>query len=280
MPETITIVTWNVLAAPCAAPAFYPAGMDPALLDRHARAELVGELLARLDADVMCLQETTPPDLAVVLARLGPAFLHHAAPNGPRLWSNWSAPEQPWEPNGTAIVWRAELFDDAEAGAVALSDDGNVATVLHAQHPGSGRAVRAMSVHLDADNAPKRREQLPVALATFAPDAVEGSLDVVAGDCNEDTIETDLGATCAEYGFADALAMLGCVDPTHPYARPIDDFAPIARLDHVLVRNAIPTAGAVLDSDVWRVDVPGARLAEHLRATGSDHLPVKVSLVC
>ena len=277
MPSPLTLVTWNVLAAPWAAPEFYPADMDPSWLDRAARADLTGALLASLNADVVCLQETTPPDLAVVLRRLGTEYLHHAAPNGRDVWSKWSTPEVPWEPNGTAIVWRRDAFTDVVTDALMLTDDGNVATVVCARQVSSDRPIRIMSVHLDADDPALRRRQLPVALDAFAP--AESTVDVVAGDCNEDTIATDLGRICHEREFWDALTQLGRLEPTHPYARPSDDYAPLARLDHVLVRGAEPHRGAVIDSDVWGVENPGERLGEHLRRTGSDHLPVVVTVV-
>ena len=283
MPSPLTLVTWNVLAAPWAAPAFYPADMDTALLERVGRAELVGGILAAIGADVMCLQETTPPDLAITLARLGDAYDHTASGNGRDLWSHWSTPEHPWEPNGTAIVWRGDALTEVRTETVPISDDGNVATVLHAKHVATGRRLRVMSVHLDADDAAIRRRQLPRALAVF--EASPGSrdtatADVVAGDCNEDMIGTDLGRISANLGFADALTVLNCTDPTHPYARPGDDYGPLARLDHVLVRDTTPIEGRVVDSGVWQVDGPGARLARHLEKTGSDHLPVSVSLSC
>src|SRR4051794_27604554 len=149
--DRFTVATWNVLAAPWAAPAFYPEDLDPALLDRRARAELVGRLLASLAADVMCLQETTPPDLAVALTAVGEGFSAHAGANGPDLWSSWSTPEYPWEPNGPAVVWRRNAWTDVRTGTLALSADGNVAVTFTARHAGSGRPVRIMSVHLDAD---------------------------------------------------------------------------------------------------------------------------------
>jgi endonuclease/exonuclease/phosphatase family metal-dependent hydrolase len=274
----LTLVTWNVLAAPWAAPGFYPAELDAALLDRNVRADLVAARLASLDADVMCLQETTPPDLAVVLERLGNGYEVHQTSNGPELWSNWSTPERPWEPNGTAIVWHRDAFTEVRQGSVELSDDANLATTIDAQHVGSGRRFRVMSIHLDADEPEYRRVQLPVALAAFAPDPGRETVDVIAGDCNEDTVNTDLGTLCRDHGFDDALTELDRLEPTHPYARPADDYAPLARLDHVLVRGARPVEGWVVDSDVWAVPDPGRRLAEHLRVTGSDHLPVVISL--
>ena len=100
------------------------------------------------------------------------------------------------------------------------------------------------------------------------------TVDVIAGDCNEDTIGTDLGTIAAEHGFVDVLTEVGNTDPTHPLARPSDDYAPLARLDHVLVRGAAPVAGRVVDAGVWDVDGPGDRMVEGLRRTGSDHLAV------
>ncbi|MEO6469238.1 MAG: endonuclease/exonuclease/phosphatase family protein, partial [Acidimicrobiia bacterium] len=181
----LTVVTWNVLAAPWAAPEHYPADMDPALLDRTARAGLVASVLARLDADVMCLQETTPPDFDRICALLGDEYEVVAAPNGAALWSNWSTAAVPWEPNGTAVVWRRDAFAEVVTGEVVLSADGNVVTTMKARHVGSGARVRVMSVHLDADSPELRRAQLPVALAAFATErqSDSGVIDIVAGDC-------------------------------------------------------------------------------------------------
>ena len=108
---TLTVASWNVLAAPWAAPAFYPAEMDPSLLDRVTRRELVAARLAELDADVVCLQETTPVDLLAIVDALGADVAMHAAPNAPELWASWSTEELPWEANGTAVLWRRDRFD-------------------------------------------------------------------------------------------------------------------------------------------------------------------------
>lgn len=273
----LTVATWNVLAAPWAAPAFYPAGMDPALLDRRTRAERTRSVLQSLGADVVCLQETTPPDLVRPLEDgLDLQFDVHAAPNGRRLWSNWSTPDVPWEPNGTAILWRRGALVDVETGEVALSDDGNIAATLTARHAASGATVRVVSVHLDADQPERRYRQLSVALSAF--DAARAVIDVVAGDCNEDTVGTSLSSAIADFGFQDALSGVGNSDPTHPYARPSDDFASVGRIDHIFVRGERPTRGWVVDSDVWNIERASERLTAHLARTGSDHLPVVVAI--
>jgi endonuclease/exonuclease/phosphatase family metal-dependent hydrolase len=269
----LTVVSWNVLAAPWAAPAYYPDGMDPAVLDRVVRRELVAGRLAELDADVVCLQETTPADLAAIVAALGPGCGVHDAPNGRELWAGWTTAELPWEPNGTAIVWRSDRVAEVATGALTLSNDGNVATAITARVGDTD--VHVVSVHLDVDQPAVRREQLRVACAGLNGRA---GATVIAGDCNEDTIGTDLGAIASEHGFVDALTAAGNTDPTHPLARPTDDYAPLARLDHVLVRGATVASGRVVDADVWSVDGPGDRMVEGLRRTGSDHLAVIATL--
>jgi endonuclease/exonuclease/phosphatase family metal-dependent hydrolase len=276
--DSLTVASWNVLAAPWAAPAFYPAEMDPALLDRVTRREVVAAQLAELDADVVCLQETTPVDLLAIADALGPEVAVHAAPNAPELWAGWSTEELPWEANGTAVLWRRDRFDGVVTGALAMSDDGNVATTFAARLAGTGTQVRVRSVHLDVDQPDLRRAQLRGALEALGPPGTHDGIDVVAGDCNEDTDGTDLGAIAAEHGFVDALTAVGDTDPTHPLARPGDTHAPLARLDHVLVRGARPVAGRVVDAGLFAVADAGTRWIEGLRRTGSDHLAVVTTI--
>lgn len=270
----IGVVSWNVLAAPWAAPGFYPAGMDPTLLDRVRRRELVARELAELDADLVCLQETTPPDLAAIVSALGDGVVAHDAPNDAALWSGWSTDALPWEPNGTAILWRADRFTDVATGAIALSADGNVATTFGGRLAGTETRVRAVSMHLDVDDATRRRAQLPVAMTHLTEDEPPAAVAVVAGDCNEDTIGTDLGTIADEHGFTDALTAVGNTDPTHPLARPTDHYAPMARLDHILVRGATPAAGRVVDAGVWAIEDPNERWIAGMDRTGSDHFAV------
>lgn len=269
--STLRIVSWNVLAAPWAAPAFYPDGMDPALLDRDRRADVVADRLLELDGDVVCLQEVTPVDLARMLVRLGDRYDHHHVGNGRELWASWSTAEVPWEPNGTAVLWKhGELAVD-HRGRCDLSDDGNVATTVELTHR-YGARVRVTSVHLDVDDAALRRRQLSVALERW--DAGDGRVEVIAGDCNEDTRSEDLAEMLGAHGFVDALTEVGATEPTHPYARPGDAWEVLARIDHLIVRGATPGSARVHDFGTWALETPGDRIAELLRTAGSDHLPV------
>jgi len=275
--STVTVGTWNILAAPWCAPEFYPAEMDMTLLAREPRADRVAARLAALDADVWCLQEVTPTDLARILGgEVGRRYDHHHVGNGRELWANWSTPEVPWEPNGTAVLWKHSEFAPDHRGSAVLSPDGNVATWVGLTHR-HGVQWRVMSAHLDADDPTIRRAQMPAALAGFAP--APGIVDVVAGDCNEDTAAaTELGARVTAAGFVDAPELVDCLAPTHPYARPGDGWVALARIDHVLVRGGAVGSARVEDTGVWEIETPGERMAEHLRRTGSDHLPVLVEL--
>ena len=69
--------------------------MDPTVLDRATRRAAVAAELGALDADLVCLQETTPIDLAAIVTLLGDDVIVHSAPNSPELWASWSTPELP-----------------------------------------------------------------------------------------------------------------------------------------------------------------------------------------
>jgi endonuclease/exonuclease/phosphatase family metal-dependent hydrolase len=248
--------------------------MEPALLRRDARSQLVADALESFDADVLCLQETTPVDLEFVQQRLGHRYELQFATNGPELWSNWGAPETPWEPNGTAVLFRAERFDELDRGSIELGPHGNVATWVRVHDRSNDDELQVVSLHLDSDDRDRRRAELPALFGAIAP---AGAV-IIAGDYNEDTITSDLGASFFDRGFVDVLDAVGRREPTHPYARPGDEWAALATIDHVLVRDLLPVGGEVVDAGVWAVEVPGERIEALLRHTGSDHLALRAEV--
>jgi endonuclease/exonuclease/phosphatase family metal-dependent hydrolase len=267
---TISIVTWNVLAAPWAGAQWYPQGMDPTVLERAGRAARVGAALATLDVDLMFLQETTPTDLVASLAVVGDGWSVHSASNGSDLWSNWGSPETPWEANGPALAFRDERFDEIERGVIDLGPHGNVAPWVRLRDRVDDTILQAVSVHLDSDDPARRLAEIDPLLA-----GIDGDVVVVAGDCNEDTVTGAIGRPLFAAGFVDVLAELGRREPTFPYARPGDDWELLCLLDHVLVRGLTPRDGEVLDAGTWSVDDPNERIGELLRRTGADHLAVR-----
>ncbi len=274
MTNELKLVTWNVLAAPWASPIWYPAEMDSTVLDRQTRTALVAKALRNFDPDVICLQETTPPDLAYILRALGEGYAFHFASNSKELWANWGASETPWEPNGTAVILRSDRFIESASGEIELGPHGNVATWVRLVDVSNGKQIQIVSAHLDSDDDDRRRSELP---ALFDAISTSGAV-VIAGDYNEDTISTGFGEPFFERGFADVFALLDNRLPTHPYFRPGDDLADRATIDHILVREVHAVTCDVIDVGIWSLEPAEKRMEELLRRTGSDHLALTVSL--
>ncbi len=273
---TLRIVSWNVLAAPWALPQWYPKQMDAEVLDRGRRRELVAEAVRRLRPDLCCLQEVTPVDLETTLAAFDRCASHFVS-EGRELWSNWGSVEVPWEPNGTAVVWNDERFDEIARDQIELGPHGNFAAIVDLADRATSRMLRVVSVHLDSDDADRRRREIPRLLAAGADQPIV----VIAGDYNEDTITSGsdrprIGDAFFDVGLVDVFELLDRRAPTHPYARPGDDWEALATIDHVLVRGLTPSSARVVDAGIWAIDGPDARMEECLRRTGSDHLALVV----
>lgn len=288
--QGVRLVSWNILAAPWASPQWYPKEMDPAVLDRRARRVEVARALEALGPDLCCVQEATPPDLEAIRCTLGDHWAMHFASNGEALWTAWASPEIAWEPNGTAVAWDTRRFDCTARGAIDLGAHGNVATWARLLDRVSALALIAISVHLDSDDRDRRRAEIPPLFATIDEVARDEMPVLIAGDYNEDTIAPDgasdsaacgtdgFGTEFFARGFDDALARLGRREPTHAYARPGDDWAALATIDHVMVRGLTPLGGRVVDARLWEIESAATRMEECLRRTGSDHLAVCVDL--
>jgi endonuclease/exonuclease/phosphatase family metal-dependent hydrolase len=279
----LRLVSWNILAAPWAGPQWYPRDMDRAVLDRVGRRARIAAAIQSLGPDLCCLQEATPADLDVIRCGLGDRWQAHFASNGPSLWSNWGSPEIEWEPNGTAIVWDADRITCLEQGTIDLGPHGNVATWAQLCDTSAAREAIVVSLHLDSDDPDRRRAELVPLFAAIDDAAPDGVAVVIAGDYNEDTI--DAGASSGSFGgeffdrgFDDALARLGRHDPTHAYARPGDDWAALATIDHVMVRGVAATDGRVVDAGLWDIESAATRMEACLRRTGSDHLALYIDL--
>jgi endonuclease/exonuclease/phosphatase family metal-dependent hydrolase len=271
--RALQVVAFNVLAPPWASPVWYPAALDPALLQREFRRDRIQEFLVSVrDAtDVFCLQEVTDVEFREFLRALGPGFEGFMAHNDPDFWSNWIVPDIPWEPNGTAVVVRRSRFSAREFEDLAISGDGNHAAAFRGTDRESGRGVRAFSVHLDSDRESNRSRELD-SLLEQSPD--RGGVDVICGDINEDTVTGGLGVRLETAGFVDVLAAVGNREPTHPFSESYNRSARWAILDHVLVRNGTPATGRVFDFGVWAIADEVKRIEENLRRSGSDHFPV------
>ncbi|MFN0318371.1 MAG: endonuclease/exonuclease/phosphatase family protein [Burkholderiales bacterium] len=270
----LRILTFNVLAPIWAAPVWYPAEMDPALLDRTLRRERIVSFLrkVRRNSDVICLQEVQKDELPYFLRALGTEFEGAMAFNDPNYWSSWIVPELPWQPNGTAVIVRKSVVAQRRFTDLALSSDGNHAAAVEGLHAATGRPLRIFSVHLDSDFNNNRLFELR-SLMEQAP-AHEGYTDVVCGDINEDTVTGSAGSIFADNGYADVLASVGNREGTHPWSTAYYRSARWAIIDHIMVRGAKPVAGDVFDFGLWSIANELTRIEENFRQSGSDHFPV------
>ena len=207
------------------------------------------------------------------------AYARMHAQNGREYWAHWLGDDVAWEANGPAVIVRRDAFDDLVLRELYLGGFGNAAAMMQAIHYETDTRVRCVSVHLDADHHAVRMNELQSLLAQLddASDNWRNALTIVAGDFNCDTQDGEIAELLANAGYVDAHASCGQFDPTHPYARPGDTYAPLARIDHIMVRGAPVTRAIVDDVGVWEIAEPGDRLIEHLRRTGTDHLQISAT---
>jgi endonuclease/exonuclease/phosphatase family metal-dependent hydrolase len=270
----IDVVSFNVLAPVWAAPDWYPADMDPALLDTEWRRERIVDFLHEraATADVVALQEVQDSEFPYLAQALGGDFVGSMSTNAPDFWSNWLVEGIPWAPNGTAVFVRRSAFGSPHFFELEQSDGNSVAWVS-ARHLASGQTLRFASVHLDSDSQTNRQTELNALLDLWGP-ANADTTDMIAGDFNEDTIHGSLSTPLKQQGFIDVLATLGNREQTHPWLDTYYMSNKWGILDHVVLRHGDPISGDVIDSGVWTIEDETARIEANFEACGSDHFPV------
>ena len=216
--KPLSVLSFNVLAPLWAAARWYPDRLNPALLDRAFRRERVATFLdgAGRSRDIVCLQEVEAGEMPYYEQALGGGFVGAFASHDPAYWSNWLVPELPWVPNGNALFVRRAALAEFRFSDLSLGGTGNHAVMLSGVLAGSRRPLRAASVHLDADRNNGRRIEFKSLLAQWPAGA--GSVDLIAGDINEDTVSGSLGGELKRAGFADVLAAIGNREATHPFS--------------------------------------------------------------
>jgi endonuclease/exonuclease/phosphatase family metal-dependent hydrolase len=272
----IDVVSYNVLAPIWASPVWYPEIDEYDLLDADDRRESITAYLESIapTAEIVCLQEVQASELHAFEAAL-PGFVGGMAVNDEDFWSNWIIPPITWEPNGTAIYANDDVFDDIAVADVALGT-GNHGSLLTAIHTATDTPVRAWSLHLDSDRTNNRGTELRTALAMIP--AEPGTVDILCGDFNEDTVVGTVAGIVKRAGFTDVLAAVGERSSTHPWSDGYYKSGRWAVLDHVLVRGAEPVAGEVVDADTAEIADQSERIEEFLRRMGSDHYPVAATV--
>jgi endonuclease/exonuclease/phosphatase family metal-dependent hydrolase len=274
----IDVLVFNVLAPVWAGAEWYPADMDPALLDTEWRRERIVDFLhAQADtADVVALQEVQDSELPYLAQALGGDFVGVMSTNDPDFWSNWIVEGIPWGPNGTAVFIRRSAFGSPTFFELDQSTGNSIAWVS-ARHLATGQRIRFASVHLDSDSQVNRQIELNALLDRWGSGKA-GTTDIIAGDINEDTVHGSLSTPLKQNGFIDVLATLGNREQTHPWLDTYYMSNKWGILDHVLLRNGEPISGDVVDFGVWAIEDETARIEANFEASGSDHFPVVATI--
>ena len=216
------------------------------------------KVIKSLDADVLCMQEVRPRQLAWIRAKL-PEYDFHAV--GRDDGANKGEHMVTGIRRGVALVvaseprWFSENYERPSRHADALRNR----FVLITQIRVDGRIISIANTHLDERSDEARHDAIS-RLAGWLPDSA-----LVVGDFNC-TIDDPAMTPLTSVGFKDALAHLPAGGPgvgTHHYFSGTTDET---RIDHVMVSQDIE----IVTARIVHENPPGP--------LASDHWPVLATL--
>jgi mRNA deadenylase 3'-5' endonuclease subunit Ccr4 len=150
---SFSVASYNVLATAYIQRAWY--SRTPALLLNPAwRVPALAQYIAKLNADILCLQEVEPDTLAPLRASLGGSGygLEYARKRNNR-------------PDGCAILYRQSLFQLIESRAIVFADGGGLApdtgyVALMVTLQNAKRILQVIDTHLtwDPPGTPRQRQ--------------------------------------------------------------------------------------------------------------------------
>ena len=275
MTNTINLCTYNVLAPCWADPTIYPAS-SLAYLDRYVRRAIIINVLKNLAQtnDIIALQETQDdefPALQTAMAKIG--FVGFSTNHHDDYWGSYATVDPPFVSNGVALFWNQKKLNLLEINGYNFSDDGNRGVIAYFRQ--NNKLFRVTCAHLDTDTGGRRAKEAKGIVDLLVPN--DNLIDIILGDFNFDT---DQGVYNNIFNnFIDVLAAVGNENQTHPFTTSYAKNANYGVIDHIMVRNATPVAGNILDFNVW---TDGANEEERINLTlqrnGSDHFIVTGSV--
>lgn len=274
MSNTLRIVVFNVLAAPWADPSYYPTSSLPYLSREFRRQKNIDVLKSQAPTtDIFCLQETTEPEFAAFSAALS-GFVGFQANHDPSYWSRSITVNPPWELNGTALFVKKSTFSKIKFINRANSDNGNHAAYAEVTY--KGKQIGIFSLHLDSDTGGNRNKEMNAILDFLH--TRNNDVEILGGDFNFTTQNGNFSRDLQENGFIDVLYTIGNREQTFPESVGYVHSPNFSVIDHIVVRNAVPLEGDVLDYNLWKLypgtNASAARLTAALQITGSDHFPL------
>lgn len=270
--HSIYVLSFNVLAPCWASPDYYPPGAASYLARELRRKHIIDFLNSVADkADIITLQETTQIEFGFFKQALQDRFYGFQAYHDPQYWSNWITKNPPWEPNGVAIFVKKTTFTNVNFLDLPLTTDGNHSAYFEGIQKSTGLKVRAASVHLDNEKGLNRHRELSTIFQFMIPEVL--TRDIVAGDFNYATRKGFLKRDIDKYNFKDTLQYLNREEWTTPFYENGDVNSGI--LDHIVVRNTLPTDGQVFNFNLWKLyPNESERIIANLQISGSDHFPI------
>lgn len=255
---SFTLATWNVLATSYVTRDRYPT-IDPALLEPTARQAAVADSIARIGADVVCLQEVETPMFDAVRRRLEPEG-----------YGGELALKGRGKPDGCATFVRLGRFDVAGFRRIDYRDaipiSGHVALVAILGDAARRLGVANTHVKWDPAGVPTERQYGVRQVAQLLEDrrlvAPDCEAWVVCGDFNA-TIDSDPVRLLRDAGFRATHAPTdgATCNPNHS-AKMID----FAFVDGALASDPWPLFPVADDSSLPSADMP------------SDHVPVVATI--
>lgn len=274
IPQSLYIVSFNVLAPCWAGQDYYPKLASP-FLDRTLRRKHIVNFLTHIadKADIIALQETTPIEFNFYKEALQDKFYAFSVYHASKYWSVWSIPEIPWEPNGVAIFVKKTTFKNVRFKDVPLTSDGNHAAYFSGIQNSTGLTIHGVSIHLDSELSSNRRHELTRLIKLMSNEGAT-SHDIIIGDFNADTQTGSLHQVLNENHYIDALHFLKRDEWTHPFD--VENDVNSGILAHIEMRNMLPVDGHVINFNLWKLfpkDETG-RIIANFKISGSDHFPI------
>lgn len=224
----------------------------------EARRELCGDVIAKQDGDVICLQECRPVQMEFLKERL-PGY----------EWFGLSNPGTAYSPNN-AILFRRDRYELVSAGGFWLSDTPHVAgskswdsdavrhvNWVHLRDRESGRELQVWNTHLDHRGHEARAQGAQLIVDACRAYDATGVPQVLTGDMNAPLAHAAIKAFKAG-GFVDSYeAVHGPGDPGHTYHRflgkrylaSIGGKPKLGRIDWIFVRGAAKAEAAEIIRD-------------------------------
>lgn len=261
----LKLCTFNILAPCWAHPSYYPASSSQ-YLDRIKRRESIINVLKYLSLshDMIALQEIQYGEITYireVMKQLDYDCFHIYHED--TYWKDYVRPDIPFVSNGVALFWKSKKISLISIDGNSFSNGGNRCIIGLFRL--NEKIFRVTCVHLDKE---KNNKELMAILDYL--NSSPSMVDIILGDFNHNINYEPYSNILKTNKFTNLLNFLDRENITHPFGI----------IDHILVRNAIPDNGQVLDFGILQDgNNDQEKFNLMLQRIGSDHFVVSGSIM-